>query len=85
MTGGSGPALRDWVLDRLARLVPEYTGELTEETPLVDEGLCLDSINIMDLVTDIESALAIRIEEDDISPDNFGTVGRLLKFLESRR
>ncbi len=81
----SGWELRKWVVGRLAALVPEYTEEITDDTSMVDEGLCLDSIKIMELVTDIESSLEIRIEEEDISPETFGTVGRLVRFLEARR
>ncbi len=85
MAVGSSQELRSWVVGKLAALVPEFTGEITDETSLVDEGLCLDSIKIMELVTDIESSLEIRIEEEDISPETFGTVARLVRFLEARR
>jgi acyl carrier protein len=84
MTGGSTPDLRAWVVDRLARLVPEFANAMSDETPLVDEGLCLDSIKLMELVTDIEETLEIRVEEEEVTPETFGTVGRLVRFLESR-
>jgi len=84
MTGGPTPDLHAWVVDRLARLVPEFADEMSDETPLVDAGLCLDSIKIMELVTDIEETLEIRVEEEEVTPETFGTVGRLVRFLESR-
>jgi acyl carrier protein len=85
MTVGSSPELRAWLVERLAHLVPDFLDQISDDTSLVDEGLCLDSIKIMELVTDIESSLEIRIEEEEISPETFGTVGRLVRFLEGRK
>jgi acyl carrier protein len=84
MTARSVTEIRAWLVGRLAALVPEFTEEIPDGTSLVDEGLCLDSIKILDLVTEIEAELGIRIEEEEIAPETFGTVGRLVRFLERK-
>lgn len=75
---------RRWIVDLLARLAHNFKEEITDETSLTDEGLGLDSLALADLVSDIERGLSIQVREEDISPDTFGTVGRLLRFIESR-
>jgi thioesterase domain-containing protein/acyl carrier protein len=75
---------QQWLFDVLARLAPSFKGEITEETPLSEEGLGFDSLGLADLIGEIERELSVEVREEDIQLDNFGTVGRLLRFLESR-
>jgi acyl carrier protein len=75
---------RRWIVDLLARLANDFKEEITDETSLTDEGLGLDSLALADLVSDIERGLSIQVREEDIGPDTFGTVGRLIRFIESR-
>lgn len=75
---------RRWIVDLLARLAHDFEEEITDETSLTDEGLGLDSLALADLISDIERGLSIQVREEDIRPDTFGTVGRLLRFIESR-
>ncbi len=74
--------LREWLIGVLSRLAPTWAGEITDQMSLGDEGLCLDSINLVDLIGEIERHLDVRIREDQVSPANFGTVGQLLAFLD---
>jgi thioesterase domain-containing protein/acyl carrier protein len=75
---------RDRLSDVLARIAPKFSEPITDETPLTDEGLGLDSLALADLLGAIEHEFFIHIREEDIGPDVFGTVGRLRRFLESR-
>lgn len=85
MTAADGhQALRDWLIGALARQVPEYAEPITEATSLVEEGLCVDSIGLIELVAAIEKQLGVVIAEDEIRPEHFATVGRLLTYLAGR-
>jgi acyl carrier protein len=75
---------RAWLVATLTRLVPTFEGEISDDTPLADGGLCLDSLGLTDLINDIKTELGVIIEEKDISPETLGTVASLLEFLARR-
>jgi acyl carrier protein len=77
------PGLREWLLPALSRLAGGFRSRIDEDTPLLDGGLCLDSLGVMELVTAIEARLDITVQEHEIVAEHFGSVGRLLAFLES--
>lgn len=59
------------VLDALCRSNPACDrGRLTESTRLLDEGL-LDSLQIVTMIGELETALACRVPLDEVVPDNF--------------
>ena len=78
------PARRDWLIRTLADLVPEFTGEIGDETALAEGGLGLDSLALIDLVSAIHERLGVTVLEHEITSEDFGSVGRLLRFLEAR-
>ena len=79
-----GQDLHAWLIAALARPAPDFFGEMTEATPLADGGLCLDSLALVDLIAEIETTLAVLVHEHEVSPECFGTIGRLVRFLETR-
>jgi acyl carrier protein len=56
-----------------------------KSTDLLLENGILDSMGIFDLVEFIETEFGIRIEDDDLLPENFQSVERIEAFVESRR
>jgi acyl carrier protein len=76
--------LRAWLERALRRRAPGYPGPIDDATPLAEDGLCLDSLTLMDLLTEIEATFGIVLGEDEITPANLGTAGRLRQFLEGR-
>lgn len=58
--------------------------DLAPETDLLASGV-LDSLLVMDLVSHLERAYCIRLENDDVSPANFRTPSALAKLVEIRR
>ena len=76
--------LRSWLIAALQGLALEFPGPVDLDTPLADEGLCLDSIGVLELIAAIEVHTGVRISEDEITDAHFGTVGRLLQFLSAR-
>ena len=78
-------AARAWLLGTLGLLAPEFAEQIHDQTSLAEEGLGLDSVALIELVAALEEGLGVTISEDDITPEHFGTVERLLRFLEARR
>ena len=52
---------------------------LTDETPLLNN--VLDSLGIVELVELIESEFGVPVGDDDLTTENFGTVGGLVAFI----
>ncbi len=51
---------------------------------LLDSGL-LDSTEVFEVVTFLEERFGIRVEDDEIVPDHFETVRKLVSFVRSKR
>lgn len=47
---------------------------LDAETFLLERGLALDSVPLLDLVLALEERFQLRIAEDDVTPENFETI-----------
>ena len=60
----------------------EEKGRLEENTGLLGKGIGLDSIEIVQLVAALEEEFGLTIDDDDLLPDYFETLGSLITFLE---
>jgi acyl carrier protein len=58
--------------------------DLGDDISLLEAGM-IDSLGILDLVTFVHTTFGIRIDDDDLSPDNFGSIGALVRFVEGKR
>ena len=56
---------------------------IDDDTELLSSGL-LDSFDVVDLVTFIESAAGVQIAASEISLANFETISRILAYVESK-
>lgn len=56
---------------------------LKENTSFLEEGI-IDSTGVMELVAFIEEKFGIRLEDDEIIPDNFDSVNKLVNFILSK-
>jgi acyl carrier protein len=52
--------------------------------PLLQNGV-IDSMGILDVVTHIEAAFSITVADDDLVPENFGSVEAIATFVETRQ
>jgi len=57
---------------------------LTSETPLLDEGLNLDSVNVLELISLIEEAFGVTIRDEDMSAELIGTIGSLAAYVRKQ-
>jgi hypothetical protein len=53
--------------------------------PLVEGGLNLDSVNLLELIVKVEDAFGVTIEDEDISAERFSTLGSHAAFVRHRR
>jgi len=60
----------------------EGKGQLDESTGLLGKGIGLDSIEIIQLVAALEEEFDLAIDDDDLLPDHFQTIGDLINFLQ---
>ena len=59
------------------------TPALGDEDSLLDARL-IDSLGILDLVGYLEETFAIRVEDDELTPENFESIGALVRFVSKR-
>ncbi len=73
--------LRDFLIEN-----GEWHGarsDLTDDLPLIDN--VFDSIGIVKLVSMIEEEFEVEVLDEDLVPDNFGTIARITSYVEGRR
>jgi len=57
---------------------------ISDETALLESGI-VDSLGVLDVVGFLEETFAIKIEDDELTPDNFGSIHLLSSFVEQKR
>lgn len=54
-----------------------------EDAPLIESGI-VDSLGIMKLLQYLEDEFSIRIGDDELRPENFETLGRIVSLVEQK-
>lgn len=70
--------MKEKILNILNGLRPEF--DFTQSANFIDEGM-LDSLDVVNLVTDLEDAYGILIDGVDILPNNFSSVDSIINLL----
>jgi acyl carrier protein len=73
--------MKDQILAILQKVTPKADGYNGEH--LIDD-LGMDSLDIMNLVAELENAFAIDFELDDIDPGKFATLDTVTALVERR-
>jgi acyl carrier protein len=74
--------LRDFIMDEI-----EWEGTrvmLTQDFPLI-EGRIIDSVAIIRMIAFIEEEFDIEVEDEEIVPEHFGTIGDIVSFVRAKR
>jgi acyl carrier protein len=58
-------------------------GKLGSQDALLENGI-IDSLGVLDLVSFMEETFAITVMDEELLPENFQTIERLTKFVESK-
>ena len=87
----NAPALAgDAIQHRLVQLIqktietPLAPNEITADSGLLGRGIGLDSIEILALVSAIETEFGVTIEDSELKEADFATVGTLVAFVRRR-
>ncbi len=56
---------------------------LKDETSFMQEGI-IDSTGILELVFFLEETFGINVEDDELIPENFDSLNRIVKYLGSK-
>ena len=57
--------------------------QLTNETSFLDSGI-IDSTGILELITFLEETYNIKIEDDELIPENLDNLNSVAKFIEQK-
>lgn len=69
----------------LKSMVPELGGvTLTPDMPLVEGGLNLDSVNLLELIVGLEETFGITVEDNELSLELISTVGSLANHVRAK-
>lgn len=60
------------------------TAELGADVPLLDQGI-LDSTAVLEIVQFLESDLGIQVADEEMVPDNFGSIASLVRYVERKK
>jgi acyl carrier protein len=78
------------VQERVRRFILEElnwdrpAADLTDEFPLLESG-AVDSMGVFNLVSFLEEEYGVHIPDQDLVPENFGTIGGIARLLDSRK
>ena len=57
--------------------------QLTADFPLIDNHV-IDSLGMITLVSALEDEFGIDVDDEDLVPDNFATIGQIAAFVDSK-
>lgn len=70
--------MKEQIIKILTELRPEF--DFNQEVDFIEEGM-LDSLDIVNLVNDLESTFSINIDGLDVLPENFSSVEQIMNLL----
>lgn len=60
------------------------TSEFSDDESLLEAGI-IDSFSMVDLISQLEKTYDIKIDEDDMMPENFDSVNAIAEFVQSKK
>jgi len=77
--------IEETIKDYIARnlLFSDNGFPYADDASFLEEGI-VDSVGVMELVTFAEESFGLKIDDFDITPDNFDSVHRLAAFIRSK-
>jgi acyl carrier protein len=75
--------IREYILDGLGG-VPDEGKELPADYPLLAGGI-LDSLDIYNLIVYLEGAFGIKVDDAELLPDNFSSIGAIARLVTRKR
>ena len=75
------PAIRDFIANRLLYSTDGFN--YADNTPLLREGI-IDSLGVVELVEFVQSTFGIKVEQQEVRPDNFDSVEKLAAYVRRK-
>lgn len=72
-------------MDKLIEILKKVNPRISENMDDIVSGGMLDSIELVEIVSEIEEVFEIEIPIEDISPENFNSVEAIQKMIEKLR
>ena len=72
--------LRDFVVDSF---IKDNGVQLDDDYSFIDEGI-IDSVGVLELVAFLETTFHIRVEDEELIPNNLDSINRLVAYVESK-
>lgn len=73
--------IKDYIAKNL--LFSENGFPYSEDASFLEEGI-VDSVGVMELVAFVEEKFGLRIDDADVTPDNFDSVNKLAAFIRRK-
>lgn len=73
--------LRRFVIDNF--LFGQDDNKFSDEDSFVDEGI-IDSTGMLELVAFLEKQYRIKLEDEELIPDNLDSINNLVKFIQKK-
>lgn len=74
--------LRDFVVENF--LYGDRNASLDDRDSFLEKGI-VDSTGVLELVSYLEEAFGIKVEDEEIIPDNFDSIANLTRYVERKR
>lgn len=78
---------RDNIAERIEAIVGDVLGKPVRRAEVGSRrlrDLGLGSLRMIRLISDLEAAFQLRIQDEQVTGDNFGTLDRLITFVEDQ-
>ena len=72
--------MNEKVLEVIGQIAPDKSKKVLADSDLIDQ-LGFDSVNMLELITNLEEAFDITFEDDHLDLDNFKNVSAILALL----
>jgi acyl carrier protein len=80
-----GQEILEWLRETLRALdLAPADASIDEHTGLLGQGVGLDSVEALQLVTAIEERFGLTLEDDELTADRFRTVGSLIAYVREK-
>lgn len=74
--------IRQYVAENLLYVDEDF--KYDNDTSFINEGL-IDSMGVMELVAYVQSEFDITVEQQEMTPDNFDSVNKLVTFIRGKQ
>jgi len=79
-TSEINPSIRSFILRKFPAARKR---NLNDAVPLLESGI-IDSLGVLDLVGFLEQTFDMKINDDDLTPENFGNIERMVAFVQRK-